>query len=206
MARRNKNARNNQSREFSVDIDGIKLIEMYSQIANLNDGRRSIRQPSRDEIDSALSAVSDLFMGAEVDQHMEPNYVTTDLVETALAVWAFGSFVTAFCSELGKRFGGGMADWGSKVCLRKKRSVTDKVDLLVQEDDSLTVLEISEDLPDDARWALLDLDIKAPAVRGHRLRWNAYTETWEPTVSEPPPRRFWSLIRVGLWKRQRRRH
>jgi hypothetical protein len=84
-----------------------------------------------------------------------------------------GPFVTAFCTELGKRFGGSVADWIARV-RRSQAGVT----LDIPVDGDITVVELAEDLPDDARLALIDLDFTNPSVRGHRLRWDAETQSW----------------------------
>jgi hypothetical protein len=41
---------------------------------------------------------------------------------------------------------------------------------------SVIVLELREDLPDEARLALLDLDFTT--LRGRRLTWSAEVEKW----------------------------
>jgi len=55
------------------------------------------------------------------------------------------------------------------------------LNLIVKVDRTVTILELEEGLPDEARLALLDLDIEAQAIRGHRLTWNAEAEAWVPT-------------------------
>src|ERR1700692_4509577 len=94
-------------------------------------------------------------------------------VEVVIGAATFGPFVTAFCTELGKRFGGTVADWTSRVHLRRKGGESTKADLIVEVDDEVTVLELQDDLPDEARLALLELDLKQQAVRGRRLTWSA---------------------------------
>jgi|SRR5580704_14210949 hypothetical protein len=102
--------------------------------------------------------------------------------EVVIGAATFGPFVTAFCTELGKRFGGTVADWTSRVHLRRKGGGSTKADLIVEVDDDVTVLELEDDLPDEARLALLELDIKQQAVRGRRLTWNAAAQAWLPVT------------------------
>jgi hypothetical protein len=100
------------------------------------------------------------------------------VVEAAILAGTFGPFVTAFCTELGKRFGGTVAHWASRVHLRPKRGDPATGELVVMVDKTVTVLELKEDLPDEARLALLDLDVTT--LLGHRLTWSAEVEKWVP--------------------------
>ena len=99
-------------------------------------------------------------------------------IEMFVAAGALGPFVTAFCAELGKRLGGTTADWVSKVRRRKKLGDASEAELIVRVDDAGTVLVLEENLPDEARLAFLDLDLKAPMIRGHQLRWSADSQAW----------------------------
>jgi hypothetical protein len=98
------------------------------------------------------------------------------VVETAILAGTFGPFVTAFCTELGKRFGGTVAHWATRVHFLPKRGDPATNELAVMVDRSVIVLELREDLPDEARLALLDLDFTT--LRGRRLTWSAEVEKW----------------------------
>ncbi|MFE9575403.1 hypothetical protein ACFYO1_03385 [Nocardia sp. NPDC006044] len=52
----------------------------------------------------------------------------------------------------------------------------------VEDDQGVAAILVTEDLPDDARLALLDLDPTEPAVRGKILMWNNELRRWEPTT------------------------
>jgi hypothetical protein len=101
-----------------------------------------------------------------------------ETAEVVIAASTLGPFVTAFCTELGRRFGGTVADWAGRVRLSRRRHDPAAADLIIDADNVVTVLELEEELSDEARLALLDLDIKADAVRGHRLAWNTETQAW----------------------------
>ena len=119
-----------------------------------------------------------------IDEIKHDDYTTAreiPLWEAAIAAGTLGPFVTAFCTELGKRLGGAAADRVSQVHLRRKRRDPTKADLFVEFDDSVTVLELEEGLPDEAKLALLDLDMNAESIRGQRLRWNVEEQAWLPT-------------------------
>ena len=123
-----------------------------------------------------------------------------NVVEMAVAAGTLGPFVSAFCTELGKRFGGTVADWVSHVRLLRRRD-SSKAELLLKLDDDVTVVELEEELSDEARLALLELDIRAQAVRGRRLRWDAAAGTWVPVEGKyseimwPPG----ASAQVSLW-------
>jgi hypothetical protein len=100
------------------------------------------------------------------------------VVYGVIAAGTLGPFVNAFCTELGKRLGGTVADWASRVHLQRRRDDSDGADLVVEANDSTTVLELSESMTDEAKLALLDLDITDVTIRGHRLRWDAQSASW----------------------------
>lgn len=91
---------------------------------------------------------------------------------------ALAPFAAAFCTELGRRFGGSTADWISRVRLRRRPHNPAATDLLIEAGGSVTALEVGDDLTEDAKLALLDLDIEDPEVRGHRMIWNTQLSAW----------------------------
>jgi hypothetical protein len=102
-------------------------------------------------------------------------------IETVIAAGTLGSFATAFCAELGRRLGGTLADWASRVHLRRRHSGSAMGDLYITGDDEVvSVVEFSVSLPDEAKLALLDLDVTSPPLRGRRLAWNAEAKAWVP--------------------------
>jgi hypothetical protein len=51
-------------------------------------------------------------------------------------------------------------------------------------DGAAATLVITSDTPDEARFAVLDLDVTAENVRGQLLRWDAEAGTWRPSGTE----------------------
>ena len=49
------------------------------------------------------------------------------------------------------------------------------------------MIEVNEDLPDEARLALLDLDVESDVIRGQRLRWNVQVGAWLPKDKAEQP-------------------
>ena len=76
----------------------------------------------------------------------------------------------SFCTELGKRMGGSVADWVSRTRVWRVRP---KQLMDVQDGAHATVFEAQGELPDEARLALLDIDIRDPKVQGKHLMWDA---------------------------------
>jgi hypothetical protein len=110
------------------------------------------------------------------------------VVEVVMA-GTLGPLVTAFCTELGKRLGGNAADWASRMRLIHKGNNSNKAVLLVHAGAITTVIEVNEDLSDEARLALLVLDVENDANRGQRLRWNAQVGAWLPKDKTEQPLR-----------------
>lgn len=184
MTEPNEDGGYNRPDESIIEIEGTKLVARY--LAINESGHRSgvVHRVNRSITDRVLLAAVKFAAGARRGQPSASVPVlhhSITAIEAVVAATTFGPFVTAFCTELGKRFGGSISDWASKIRLRQKASVPSEADLLVELDNVVTVVELEKDLPDEARLAFLDLDLKAPAIRGRRLRWNAEGQAWEPT-------------------------
>ena len=61
---------------------------------------------------------------------------------------------------------------------RKKGKATEA--LVGPDDGSAAVVVLTSDIPDEARLALLDMDLTAENLPGQLLRWNAEGRTWRP--------------------------
>lgn len=105
------------------------------------------------------------------------NHIIDELAIAAAV--AVGPFVTAFCTELGRRFGGTSADWAARVRTRRAKPGSVAAQIEVAAFGKVTILEIIDPLTDEAKLALLDLNIQDTAICGQILRWNAGTGAWE---------------------------
>jgi len=100
-----------------------------------------------------------------------------------LAVLAAASiFAKAFLETLGKRAGDGLADLLVKTRIRRKGEPGEAQ--IEVDDGSAATIAITEDTPDEARLALLDLDITDDALRGKLLRWDGSASAWRPVPDE----------------------
>jgi hypothetical protein len=107
--------------------------------------------------------------------------ISSTVAEVTLAM-TLGPLMTAFSQELGKRLGGSAADWLKRMHEHrrggKKRVI--EIDTPLKP----TSFEVDDDLPDEARLALLDMDITSDAVSGQTMRWNSSAQAWQPVLYE----------------------
>jgi hypothetical protein len=95
-----------------------------------------------------------------------------------------GNFFTAFVQTLGQRAADGSVKLPRRVAEVFKRPVwkrgrADEFRIGVR-DGSAATIAITADTPDEARLALLDLDVTADELRGKLLRWDSDSSAWRP--------------------------
>ena len=100
--------------------------------------------------------------------------------ETAALAAAGAIYAKAFLETLGQRSGDGLAalskQLGELVRLRRPKGKPSRY--LIGIEGATTIIIVTEDLPDEARLALLDLDVTADGVRGKTLRWDSQASAW----------------------------
>lgn len=103
---------------------------------------------------------------------------------------ALSPMLTAFAAKLGERLGESIPMARNRLSLRQRMQgnsaelVVDLHDLGRARHEAVTLVEISETLPQAAWDALNDLDLTASGVFGRQLRWNADRQAWEPLPGE----------------------
>lgn len=109
---------------------------------------------------------------------------TVTMVEAAASL-ACLNFAVGFFQTLGKHAADGAAKLPKRATdlLRKVVQRDGKPDevYIGLEDSASAVIIFTEGLPDEARLALLDLDVTAPELRGKELRWDEKTMAWRPS-------------------------
>jgi len=98
------------------------------------------------------------------------------------ALKILGPFADAFATKLGELFAESTAAAAQRVLLRRRTrrtGSTDRMAVLVAADVQTTIV-IPADLSDDARLALIDLDVTADGVRGKTLVWDQGSGSWRP--------------------------
>jgi hypothetical protein len=58
-------------------------------------------------------------------------------------------------------------------------------ELVVRQDSADTVIVLSDEMTDESRLALIDLDVTADGVRGMRLRWDDESKSWRAVGRDP---------------------
>jgi len=104
-------------------------------------------------------------------------YTFDDAMELSAAiafVKGLGPFLEAFATKLGEAFGESTAAALGRLRLFKRRDML-RAELPSQAE--LTI-RLGEATPDEARLALLDLDVTAPELHGKTLEWNTERNTW----------------------------
>jgi len=152
------------------------------QDPQVNEFRERLQSSSRDFLEVSDRLAADLRDSSRYLSDLYSRLINASasftMAETLVTAATIGPFITAFCTELGKRLGGSVADWAARMKLRPRGNDPDQSDLLVEFDGAVILIELNKDLPDEARLALLDLDVEASAVRGHRLAWDRTAQRW----------------------------
>jgi hypothetical protein len=86
-------------------------------------------------------------------------------------------YAKTFLETLAKRHADALEDLVESRVRRKGRPDEYRIGV---DDGSAATIAITEDTPDEARLALLDLDVTADAVRGKLLRWDVGSSSWRP--------------------------
>lgn len=119
-----------------------------------------------------------------------PSYELVTEVTSFLVGGALSPLLTAFAAKLGERLGESVPLARKRLTLRHRRPgdsaeiVVDLRGLTRTAPEALTLVEVSETLPQAAWDALNDLDLTASGVYGRQLRWNADRQAWEPLPGE----------------------
>jgi hypothetical protein len=104
--------------------------------------------------------------------------------EQELLYFVLGNFSMAFIQVLGQRAADGVANLPKRVSdlVRKRvRMVAGPDEYRIGVNDgSAATIAITADLPDEARLALLDLDVTSDELRGKTLRWDTSASAWLP--------------------------
>ncbi|HEY1664248.1 MAG TPA: hypothetical protein VGG54_01025 [Trebonia sp.] len=109
-------------------------------------------------------------------------------MEVALAFMA-GNFCAAFFQALGRRAADAAANLPKRATDLLRRRLRrdgqpDEYHIGLKDGVTATIV-VTEDTPDEARLALLDLDVTASELRGKELRWDEATGAWRPSGALP---------------------
>lgn len=118
------------------------------------------------------------------DDMPAPGPGAANAVEIVVAAYAAGTFSKAFLETLGRRTADNVADLPKRVgdlVRRKVRRKDETVETHIGTGDGRTAtIVVTDDLPDEARLALLDLDVTSEELQGKLLRWDGEAMAWRP--------------------------
>jgi len=123
-----------------------------------------------------LTALKDEFEKRGVRFHNSWRFLSLTPENLALAT-AAAIYAKTFLETLAKRHADALEDLVETRIRRKGKPDEYRIGV---DDGSAATIAITEDTPDEARLALLDLDVTADAVRGKVLRWDGSASAWRP--------------------------
>ena len=132
-------------------------------------------EPDEDRIQVAFDEI--LAQKCELEERGIILYCRSLMPEQWALVAAASIYSKAFVEALAKRHADGVADLVRKRVRRKDKPDEYRIGL---DGDGAATVVVTDDLPDEARLALLDLDVTADDLRGKLLRWDHETSTWHP--------------------------
>lgn len=130
-------------------------------------------------IDVILGTKSEFDEGSRLGRHDWLHFCLEFTADQLVAVAAASIFAKAFLETLGKRTGDGLADLIVQTRIRRKAKPDET--RIGADDGSTATIAITENTPDEARLALLDLDVTADEIRGKVLRWDDAASAWRPS-------------------------
>jgi hypothetical protein len=112
----------------------------------------------------------------------KPRMIET--VATVLLTATVSPFVMAFAAKLGERLGTDVEI--KRLPWRRQRQGREELVVAPPCARGRTItLEVDSELSEDARLALIELDVSRPELWGHRLRWDKDANAWLPVPPGP---------------------
>jgi hypothetical protein len=139
-------------------------------------------ESDEDRFRAAAVAADEILVRKSEKRERKKGYSPTP--EQVALTFALANFSSAFMQALGQR----AADGAAKLPKRMRDLMKTRVRRKGEPDEyrigvrngSAATIAITADTPDEARLALLDLDVTADAVRGKLLRWDSSASAWRP--------------------------
>jgi hypothetical protein len=115
--------------------------------------------------------------GIHIDRMESPTYA--ELAAGFIALKILGPFVETFATKLGEQLGESVGRALGRITLFRWAGWLRHLGVEVPNSRVWTRLELPEDLTEEARLAIIDLDPTADEVRGRLLHWDEATKTWK---------------------------
>jgi len=118
--------------------------------------------------------------GAGSSSGIRVGNISSQIVLVGAAAGTLGPFVNAFCTELGRRFGGSVADWVSRVHAYARERPPGRVDLSVDIGEDVVSTTIDLDAGQEEATAARAARLVSRQVRERGLKWDGAAGTWAP--------------------------
>ncbi|NEA60413.1 hypothetical protein G3I60_41200 [Streptomyces sp. SID13666] len=104
--------------------------------------------------------------------------VADSVPEAVIIAATLGPFVTAVATKLGERIGTTLPI--ERATRRWRGRQRDELVVGLRRAHAGITVELDSATTDDARLALIELDVRRPELWGHRLRWDETVQAWLP--------------------------
>ncbi|MFF4098811.1 hypothetical protein [Streptomyces sp. NPDC001903] len=119
------------------------------------------------------------------DAHAAPASLLIEVAAGFLAVKMLGPFLETFATKLGERFGESASEALGRIRVTRRRNGSSRnLEIEDPETATPTVLVLPEEFTEEARLAVIELDVTTEQIRGATLRWNPASATWQVTDAE----------------------
>jgi hypothetical protein len=116
-----------------------------------------------------------------------PASVYEEIAAGYVAVKLLGPFLESFAGKLGEQLGESVGKAIVRISLRRPRSGPRRLSVRLPDTLGSTTLKLPEQFTEEAKLAIIDLDLSAEEVRGRQLHWDPVTGAWkaEDKANEP---------------------
>lgn len=129
----------------------------------------------------ALPVLVLVWLSRPVPRQAAGSYET---VATVLLTATVSPFVMAFAAKLGERLGAEVKI--ARLPWQRERQRPEELVVVPPRARGRTItLEVDSEMTEEARLALIELDVDRPELWGHRLRWDEDAKAWLPVPPRP---------------------
>ncbi|MEU8812580.1 hypothetical protein ACN6K5_001566 [Streptomyces violaceoruber] len=181
-------SRSASSRDSSLAGDEAPI--WYSELWPYQVYAHQVATAIFDELGASDEAEHTRALAEELDRLNRSGMVTGTIGFAEIAVGVatlkfLGPFVEAFAAKIGETLGESTVQAIKRVSLIRRRTAEARhLGIDLPNTRTLTTLVLPDDFSDEAKLALVDLDITAEGICGATLHWNSETGAWEATQSD----------------------
>jgi hypothetical protein len=167
------------------------MMDVHHRMMGLQDGMEDLHREMTDlheamtDLHHRMAALqremTDLQRGIQEHENVYSNKLFWASPELLALAGAAALYAKAFLETMAKRHADALEDLVETRIRRKGKPDEYRIGV---DDSSAATIAITADTPDEARLALLDLDVTADAVRGKVLHWDSSASAWRPDPDE----------------------